>query len=235
MIVEKIPPFQKYAQSYVQEKDKILIKLSKSLKVLQNQIDHYDYVRNTQPSKDFLKKFENVQKIVMEKINKRIESEMKEFVDLKNQYVNLFSDLKYSIQNFIRELKAEANLLDNFQQSIEDSSFTISNEQIEKSENKPNKKNGRSSSKRKSSTDKTIIEKPPDGCMSLDGIYVVIDILSEVIVLENMNIIKLISVSTYDTIKVFCMDDFRKVDTKLNTVHHLLKCFYDATGVLTPR
>ncbi|KAI5723490.1 hypothetical protein M8J76_007016 [Diaphorina citri] len=179
MIVEKIPPFQKYAQTYVQEKDKILIKLSKSLKVLQNQIDHYDYVRNTQPSKDFLKKFENVQKIVMEKINKRIESEMKEFVDLKNQYVNLFSDLKYSIQNFIRELKAEANLLDNFQQSIEDSSFTISNEQIEKSENKPNKKNGRSSSKRKSSTDKTIIEKPPDGCMSLDGIYVVIDILSE--------------------------------------------------------
>uniref|UniRef100_A0A8D9ED60 Uncharacterized protein n=1 Tax=Cacopsylla melanoneura TaxID=428564 RepID=A0A8D9ED60_9HEMI len=221
-MVDKLLTYQKLITSYTQEKEKILGQISKQMKILQNQIDHYNYVTNTQPSQDFLSKFENVQTIILEKIDKRIELEMKDFVQVKTQYANLFNDFKSSTHSFISDLKKEA-------MTLCDSSVTM-----KKDIENPNLSRGRS--KRRSSgvlnIDPTDNTQNRSQIISIDGLYVLTEILQEILVLENMNMIQLINVNNYHVVKAFTLDGFKEANAKFKTVDQLLKCFCECPSSL---
>ncbi|KAL1453209.1 hypothetical protein WDU94_007374 [Cyamophila willieti] len=228
-MLDRLLTCQKSIISYTQEKEKILGQLSKQMKILQNQIDHYNYVRNSQPSQDFLSKFENVQTIVLEKINKRIETEMREFVQAKTQYINLFNDFKSSTLSFISELKKES--MSSYDSSAKKEEIVPSVEnQNDESKKDPNLLRGKS--KRKSSgalsTDLAENTQNISQTITLDGLYILTEILQEILVLENMNMIKLINVNNYEMVKEFTLEEFREANTKLKSIDQLLKCFCES-------
>lgn len=235
--MDKLLAFRKCINNYVLEKGKILTKISQLLKILQNQIEHFNYVKSTKPSQDFMTQFENVQTIVLEKINKRIEKEMKVFIELRSQYVILFNELKVSVENFVKELKTEANSLKTEANSLKTEANSLKNcdqissdriSTIEPDKKHPNKSKGKS--KIKSNT--SVQEKANNDLvvsMTPDGICVVREILREIILLENMNVIKLIQSNNYEMVKVFSLDDFHKTEGKFKSVELLLKCFCESS------
>lgn len=221
-MLEKLLTFDKLVLSYVQDKEKILSQISKSLKILQNQIDHYNYVKNTNPSQDFLSKFENVQTIVLEKINKRIENEMKEFIDTRTQYISLFNEMKSAAQILISDLKIGAKSLDSSKISTQQINMPEDNQVEIKSDTKSKAK-----CKRKSMTDK-LGKSAVDSemkCITSDGLCVVTESLKDILILENINIVKLINFSTYEMMQTITIDSFRHANEKFKTLSQLIHCF----------
>lgn len=221
--MDKVLAFQKALKEYVDEKNKVFIKLSQLMKILQNQIEHYDYVKSTKPSQDFLAQFENVQTIVLEKITKRIEGEMKTFVDLRSQYLTLFNKLKVSVGNFIKVLKIEEDPLKTANQVSSDTLSVSRTEEL----NRKDLNTFREKSKRKSNS--SVKVKLNDdlvvNCMTPDGICVVREMVREIILLENLNIIKLMQMNTYEMVKVFNFDNLLNINDKFRSIDQLLKCF----------
>lgn len=232
-MIDKLLTFQKAIKIYSQEKNKIMINLTKLMTILQNQIEHYDYVKNAKPSQEFLLKFENVQNIVLEKINKRIENEMKDFAALRSEYMSLFNELELSVHSFIRDLKFEATSLPNSDENLQEMFGLL--EQTEPKRYKqtaPDKDLNTTKSKPKiksipSEKDKAEVDSTMK-CIPLGGIYVLREMLMEIMVLENINLIQLMKLNTYEMVKVFSLDEFQKVDAKLKSLDLLLKCFCES-------